>query len=81
MKKMLDILAAIPSFQGLSENQLSEIKKIVVNRHFTEYFKSAAGKPAGYDAGNIVTNPVPDGRQRTDRSQETRYQDTGLLRA
>ena len=27
MKKMLDILAAIPSFQGLSENQLNEIKK------------------------------------------------------
>ena len=36
MKKMLDILAAIPSFQGLSEDQLSEIKKIVVNRHYTK---------------------------------------------
>jgi len=33
---MLDILAAIPSFQGLSEDQLSEIKKIVVNRHYTK---------------------------------------------
>ena len=36
MKKMQDILAAIPSFQGLSENQLNEIKKIVVNRHYTK---------------------------------------------
>ena len=36
MKKMLDILAAIPSFQGLTENQLNEIKKIVVNRHYTK---------------------------------------------
>ena len=36
MKKMLDILSTIPSFQGLSENQLNEIKKIIVNRHYTK---------------------------------------------
>jgi len=36
MKKMLDILAAIPSLQGLSEDQLNEMKKIVVSRHFTK---------------------------------------------
>ena len=34
MKKLLNILAAIPSFQGLSEDQLKAIKQIVVNRHF-----------------------------------------------
>ncbi len=34
MKKLLDILAAIPSFQGLFEDQLKAIKQIVVNRHF-----------------------------------------------
>jgi CRP/FNR family transcriptional regulator len=31
---LLDILAAIPSFQGLSEDQLQAIKQINVNRHF-----------------------------------------------
>jgi len=34
MKKLLDILAAIPSFHGLSEDQLKEIQQIIVNRHF-----------------------------------------------
>jgi len=36
MKKMLDILAAIPSYHGLTEDQLNEIKKIIVNRHYTK---------------------------------------------
>ena len=36
MKKMLDILSAIPSFHGLTEDQLNEIKKIIVNRHYTK---------------------------------------------
>ncbi len=36
MKKMLDILAAMPSFHGLSEDQLKEIKHIAVNRHFSK---------------------------------------------
>ena len=34
MKKLLDILAGIPSFSGLSPAQLAAIKKIVINRHF-----------------------------------------------
>jgi len=33
MKKLMDILSVIPSFQGLSGDQLKEIKQIVVSRH------------------------------------------------
>ena len=36
MKKMSDILSGIPSFGGLSENQIEEIKQIVVDRHFNK---------------------------------------------
>jgi CRP/FNR family transcriptional regulator len=36
MKKLLDILSAMPSFHGLSEDQLKEIKHIAVNRHFSK---------------------------------------------
>ena len=36
MKKMLDILSAMPSFHGLTEDQLTEIKQIAVDRHFTK---------------------------------------------
>ena len=36
MKKMSDILSGIPSFSGLSENQIEEIKQIVVDRHFNK---------------------------------------------
>jgi CRP-like cAMP-binding protein len=36
MKNLLDILSAIPSFNGLSEDQLKEIEQIVVNRHFSK---------------------------------------------
>lgn len=36
MKKISDILSGIPSFGGLSENQIEEIKQIVVDRHFNK---------------------------------------------
>lgn len=34
MKKLLDIISGVPSFSGLPENQLEEIKDIAVDRHF-----------------------------------------------
>ena len=36
MKNLLDIFYTIPSFNGLSEDQLKEIKHIAVNRHFSK---------------------------------------------
>jgi CRP-like cAMP-binding protein len=36
MKKLLNILAAMPSFHGLAEDQLRKIKQIAVDRHFTK---------------------------------------------
>ena len=36
MKKISAILSGIPSFSGLSERQIEELRKIVVNRHFNK---------------------------------------------
>ena len=36
MKKILDILSGISSFNGLSERQIEEFQGIVVNRHFNK---------------------------------------------
>lgn len=36
MKKISDFLAGIPSFNGLSENQIEKIKQIIVHRHFNK---------------------------------------------
>jgi len=36
MKKISAILSGIPSFSGLSERQIEEFRKIVVNRHFNK---------------------------------------------
>lgn len=33
MKKIQDILSGIPSFSGLSENQLEEIQQIIIHKH------------------------------------------------
>ena len=36
MEKITDILSSIPSFSGLSETQIGEIKQIAVDRHFAK---------------------------------------------
>ena len=36
MKKLLDIISNVPSFSGLPEDQLNEIKNIAVDRHFNK---------------------------------------------
>ncbi|UCF84836.1 MAG: Crp/Fnr family transcriptional regulator [Desulfobacteraceae bacterium] len=36
MKKLIDIISAVPSFSGLPESQLREIKNISVDRHFNK---------------------------------------------
>lgn len=36
MEKITDILSSIPSFSGLSETQIGEIRQIVVDRHFAK---------------------------------------------
>ncbi len=36
MNKKFNILSSIPSFSGLSETQLEEIKQIIVNRHYNK---------------------------------------------
>ena len=36
MKKLLDIISCVPSFSGLPENQLVEIKDIAVDKHFNK---------------------------------------------
>ena len=36
MKKLLEFLSGIPTFIGLAENQLKEIRQIVVDRYFTK---------------------------------------------
>lgn len=36
MKKLLEFLSGIPTFNGLAEDQLNEIGQIVLDRHFTK---------------------------------------------
>ena len=36
MKKIQDILSGIPSFSGLSENQLQEIQQIIIHKHLNK---------------------------------------------
>ena len=36
MKKIKDILSGIPSFSGLSENQLEEIQQIIIHKHLNK---------------------------------------------
>ena len=36
MKKLLDIISNVPSFSGLPEDQLKEIRNIAVDRHFNK---------------------------------------------
>ena len=36
MKKLLDIISVVPSFNGLPEGQLEEVKNIAINRYFNK---------------------------------------------
>ena len=36
MKKIQDILSGIPSFSGLSENQLEEIQQVIIHKHLNK---------------------------------------------
>ncbi|MBU4010073.1 MAG: cyclic nucleotide-binding domain-containing protein, partial [Proteobacteria bacterium] len=36
MEKILEIISAVPLFNGLSDDQLNEIKNIAVSKHFNK---------------------------------------------
>jgi CRP/FNR family transcriptional regulator len=70
MKKILDIISAIPYFDGLADDQLQEIKQIAVSKHLNkdEFIFSEGDESNGFYV--VVTGQVkifklsPDGKEQ-----------------